>query len=516
MKMQMSKYTKFPSRSFGVAVVAAAALFGFLQFNYPHRFVDPDGFYHAKASQLLAQGELTDAFPWLQFSTWKDAYANQHYLYHGLLTPVNNIFTMQWSVVVFGLVFVLIWYLLLRCFVVSVPIAWLGLMLSGSVDFLIRMNFIKANALSLSLLGIVVLLLYKYGQSKDMRLLLYLFVVCLLFVWTYGGFVFVPFLVAVYCLAISVARRKFILMPLVVSLLGIAAGLWLHPHHGNIFSLLYDQLFQAGLGSRSEVPVGSEWRKVNLEWFLKTNALVLLVWFMSVGIMVSESLAERRLPAWKQLWGFFASVGLLVLTIWHRRFIEYFVPFATFFAALVLSPYLMRITYSQLHASWRKLWLFRLIATLSMVAIIMMVGYNLQYVIASRSQGSSYFRFQGVSQWLADNTQPGEIIFNVQWDHFPELFYWNSHNYYVIGLDPTFNYLYDQEKYGLWRTISDDDPDKWGSGEYVHTILIDQFRAKYIFVDSERNPNLSLLLSNQPQLFHLVYYSGKTELYEIR
>ena len=40
--------------------------------------------------------------------------------------------------------------------------------------------------------------------------------------------------------------------------------------------------------------------------------------------------------------------------------------------------------------------------------------------------------------YLKANSQPGDVVFTDDWDIFPVFFYHNSHNYYIVGLDPKF------------------------------------------------------------------------------
>ncbi|MBK8913782.1 MAG: NPCBM/NEW2 domain-containing protein [Phycisphaerales bacterium] len=43
-------------------------------------------------------------------------------------------------------------------------------------------------------------------------------------------------------------------------------------------------------------------------------------------------------------------------------------------------------------------------------------------------------------QYIRTNSAPGEIIFTDDWDTFPIFFYHNTHNYFIVGLDPKFTH----------------------------------------------------------------------------
>ncbi len=66
----------------------------------------------------------------------------------------------------------------------------------------------------------------------------------------------------------------------------------------------------------------------------------------------------------------------------------------------------------------------------------------------------------------------------------------------MVGLDPTFMYIYDPNLYWDWRKIADDNVENWGSIEAVHKLVKQDLRAKFIFVDVARNPNIYNFLSN--------------------
>src|SRR5262249_49781037 len=67
--------------------------------------------------------------------------------------------------------------------------------------------------------------------------------------------------------------------------------------------------------------------------------------------------------------------------------------------------------------------------------------------------------FKEATELIAANSDPGERIYQTDWDDFPELFFHDSYNTYMIGLDPTYMYLENPELYLLWRSI--------GRGEVV-------------------------------------------------
>ncbi|MDP1728723.1 MAG: hypothetical protein Q8L27_00785, partial [archaeon] len=56
--------------------------------------------------------------------------------------------------------------------------------------------------------------------------------------------------------------------------------------------------------------------------------------------------------------------------------------------------------------------------------------------------------------YLSKNLKKGEIVYNVTWDWFPQLYYYAPDQNYVIGLEPKLTYLYNPRLYWLWQNIA--------------------------------------------------------------
>jgi hypothetical protein len=310
-------------------------------------------------------------------------------------------------------------------------------------------------------------------------------------------------------------QRKIIWQPLLWVLLGIILGILLHPHAANLLQHLYAQIFQAGLGANNEVAVGVEWDAYYWRDFLSTNSLVLVAWLAGTA-----DLFWRKFRPSTSTWLWLISLFSLILTIKSRRFIEYSVPFALIFSAAQLSPYLLKVTKENLKAVWHE-WEFRVavLVVLVFIGLGANLGYkNLKLLHSYFSQSASGYLYQGAATWLKNSTQAGDIVFNPQWDQFPQLFYWNPHNYYIIGMDPGFMYLHSPDLYRQWQKVSTD-KNEWGSAENLHNILSKEFKAKYVFVESSRSAQLKSFLENNStssSLFEQVYSDNKTAVYKIK
>ena len=142
----------------------------------------------------------------------------------------------------------------------------------------------------------------------------------------------------------------------------------------------------------------------------------------------------------------------------------------------------------------------------------------------------SFDQFKSSSQWLIKNTPKDSIVLHGCWSEFPILFYHNDHNYYIVGLDPTFMYEYDKNLFWEWKNITFGDPpvnydyakkkkklgDKLVVPEYnLAEIIKDDFSASYVFLEKERNKELNKVLEKNKD-FEMVYEDEEAVVYKIQ
>lgn len=496
-------------------ILFALIVIGFFsatQFLPSKGFSDPDGYYHAGAAKLISQGKLEATFPWAYFSTLRQDYGDQHYLYHLLLIPLSSPVGMHLSVVIFSslMVFAFVW--LLKQFGVKFATIWGLFLIGSSVDFLFRISVVKANTLSLVLLFLTVWLLLK-------KKYIWLVPLSALFVWVYGGFVFLPVVVGMYFISYAVVNFEFRFRPVFYVLLGIAIGLMVHPHFPDLVIHLYYQLFQSGLGAGLKVPVGGEWNPYSLPELVSANGLALLSFVMTSAVFVVEFFELRQDKPEKAVGVLFlwlTTIFFLILTVRSRRFVEYSVPFFVFFSAYVVSNVVNAELFKHVKQAW-SYWHMKFFTVIIAWVIILVLGLNVSRVEQWLKNSARVDGLKGSSLWLSGNTQPGEIVFNTKWDDLPQLFYWNSNNYYIIGLDPTFLYAYNHELYWKWRQIADNDPSKFNNSYAELKKLMGQdFQSKYIVLENSRDDQLKEFLdNNEGSKASRVYTDDFSSVYKI-
>ena len=53
-------------------------------------------------------------------------------------------------------------------------------------------------------------------------------------------------------------------------------------------------------------------------------------------------------------------------------------------------------------------------------------------------------RYGAAACWMGAHSRAGDLVFQTDWDDFPRLFFYDTTNVYVVGLDPTYLQLADE------------------------------------------------------------------------
>ncbi len=107
------------------------------------------------------------------------------------------------------------------------------------------------------------------------------------------------------------------------------------------------------------------------------------------------------------------------------------------------------------------------------------------------------------------NIPPGEMIFNCNWDDFPKLFFYNTQNRYVYGLDPNYLYSENPELFKLLQSITS------GKEEDAGPKIREKFGARFVFADAKENLDMTadLLKSGWAET---VYEDDEARILKIR
>lgn len=442
-----------------------------IQFASPD-MPDNDGFYHIKLAYLMRTQGLVPEFKWLPQSILNQGeFYDHHFLFHVALIP----FTFgdlrlgaKTAAVVFSVIaFLAVWYLFERQ---RVPWAWLWVLglLGVSEAFLYRMSITRAQSLSLGMLalGLLWLLERKYKN---------LAVLAFVYVWMYDAFPLLIALTVLYIAAVALVERRFEYRPLLFVGAGILLGMLVNPYFPDnvIFSIRH---MLPKLMDATAVRVGNEWYPYETSQLL-ANSLPALVAFSS-GIL-ALGLSAKRMDV-RTAFALLVSLLFGLMLFQARRFVEYFPPFALIFAAFAWSPLFPDPQSAGHHRSFTSPLRFSP-ARVPFIALTLAIGLSLIRTLpvarARMDDLKPYDLYAGASEWLERNTEEGELVFQTDWDDFPRLFFYNTHNTYLIGLDPTYMQMYDKELYDLWVPIVRGEVDR--PSQFIANV----FHARYVHTD---------------------------------
>jgi hypothetical protein len=501
-------YTLNAAQARVVYLLAGAGVIGlviwWLQFSTPAICCgDLDGYYHIKWSQMLWQGLRTRHFPprftWLPLTTLNPRdYVDHHLLFHIIEIPFTFFRDLRLgakvSAALFaGLALFSCYWLTFR-YRLRYPFVWLLALLGCSAPFLYRMNMTKAMSLSIVLLVIGINLLFQ-------RKYLWLLPLAFVFTETYDMFVLLGVAVAIWVGVEGWSERRFAWQPVLLTAVGIVAGLIINPYFPHNIKLLTEHVLMKATQSDFTVKVGNEWYPYDSWDFVRNSAVACVA--MVVGYIAFRW--EDRKQAARPLFFLIFSSVLLVANARYRRFAEYWPPFAILFAAFAVQALLERAragvsapppdVLGELNelqpyfdayespaeraaAKRREEWglIMATVVGLMLCTSMAFTVYAERNEIKSSAPPDEY---RAGLEWLRNNVPAGEVVFNTDWDDFPKLFYYDPTHAYVSGLDPTYLYDANHDLSNLYDQIT------LGKQSDPGPLIRDRFGARYVFTDNE-------------------------------
>lgn len=499
--------------------------YGHIQWN---SFVgDPDGFYHARLAKWLSEGKLIESLPWMKYSSLAERFTDHHLLYHLLLAPFVNFFDpligVKIASAVFSVVMVLLFYWLIKKMGLRWPMFFaLAFLLLNGLNF--RVSLIKANSLSIAMLWLII---YSLFEQKTKTLL----VLSFLFVWLYGGWPLAIFILIIFIISQKIyqslhtnklkiflhqkihilnhgANHKLIRISIYL-LAGIVLGIILNPYWPQNLYLYYQQFLQIGVVNMgNQFTVGSEWYGTSLINIIYSSPHLFTLAFVNF-LILSFNLKKISRLSW---FSFILAFAFMVLTLKSKRYVEYYMPFMLLFAASSTTDVHRIINYKKIKQYWEKFSKSiraTLLICLYILTLLIMPSVYDKILSVRLSDSYPLDKFEAASQWLSQNSPAQSIVFHSDWDEWPILFYHNPHNYYIIGLDPTFMENYNSGLHKLYRDIT-----IGNVNNDLSDIIKRNFNAQYVFVDKVGHENFSDNL-NKDKNMSLVYEDKDVLIYKI-
>ena len=455
-------------------------LFYIVQFS-SENLAGNDTHLYIKLADIIKSEGLIREFPWLSAAVINENFTGLHFLYYILLVP----FTFLGSLIVaakiasifFLSLMLAIFYAVLKNLKLKFGYVWLLLLLASSVYFLTRMNF--ARPLSLS---VIFTLLIFFSLIKKNNFLL--FVTSFLFVWAHGSFPLSILLAFIFFFVNYIFKKELYYKSILFSFSGVILANLINPffpNNLNYFSIYY--LSPTPYFLTSQI---AEWQPIKLGDLFFSDAAILIIPFIILSIIyvfgsvIGAINKKKELPAFSpqssderlRLGGrenkiilsfsFLISIIFFIGTLLQGRFIDYWVPFAVLFIAFYFEfIYFGFIKNDKIKRTIEKIKFPKFFskedAKITLICftfiILAMSIYNKTSLVSQRYSHNSSKNIKETALWLKENTPKKSIVFNVNWGDFSKLFFYNSDNYYILGLDPKFLYLESPEKYWLYANI---------------------------------------------------------------
>ncbi|MFH1111786.1 MAG: hypothetical protein V1712_01810 [Patescibacteria group bacterium] len=504
--------TKF----WATALIILTVLAVFFWLQSTPTLADPDSFYHTKITLMIRDYGLPHNFPWMQNSLYKELYIDHHFLYHVLLIPfislvVNPLVGIKLATVFFATFSILTIIWLLYKEKAKWLWLWLLLLLTSS-PLLFRLSLSKAPSLAI---GVTIIGLYIISRKKPIWLLVWSW----LFVWFYSAWPLMILMLLIYTTVEAIydsydkikqtgatvynflnlifqswwSKQNRLLF--LAGLVGIIAGLVINPYFPtNLFYL--KQLFTMSLSSYNKfIGIGNEWYPWPITYFIEYISLQLLVWIIS-SIFFFLNLKKQTKFSWT---AWFLTLIFFGYTLKARRQVEYLLPMMIISSALSwrdITPAKAVKNWWRKFITWlpnflqNKTFVIFIIIYLSIIIPVAVIK-NLTGTHQQLANGFSLDHLQAASNWLEANSEAGSIVFQSDWGTFPLLFYNNTHNYYLTGLDQTFMYEYDKDKYQLWRDTVD------GKRSDLYEIIHNDFSASWLLLEKKRLTMLKWVNRNE-------------------
>ncbi len=490
------------------------------------KIADLDGFYHLGHAAAYAEGSILDtSFPWATQSIIADRGADLWWGFHVLLVPFTALGTVDWGIRVAALTLTLVllgtFHGVLRRHGAASGIWWTLVFFLAVPNVLFRQVMLRPHMLSLAgaLLLLSVLVRGRWWQVAAVSAAI---------AWLHLGLAWVaPAIAIAYALvrsserALGLARQPSSVAPLTAlaaAVLGVTAGWLLRPHSVDTGALAGVQIIRLLAAKATEEPLtfATELFPLSLGELVRTSWLFLVAWLAAVAAaaygLVSGKLEGRGEERTLVVTALIVSAAFLLLALFSaRRAMEQWVAFGALavpFLWSVVAPLARR----------------RAVRAVAVVLVALHLGWGARrHALNVELVASPPDTMTGVATFLAESSDPGDIVFHARWDNFGPLFAQNRTNLYLGGMDPIFQLAHDSRLYWEFFYLSVDVNVEWtcdafpcasGGATDTHEVLTDHFGARWVVVEPRRNPRLALYLLNDSR-YRLAHESQREAVFEV-
>ena len=433
-----------------------------------------DGFFHLALARRMVEQGLDPTMDWMAFSIFGaqgEAFVDHHFGFHVALMPfvavLPGVIAGKVAASLFAALALAVMYLWLRREQVPQPLLVTLAPMALSWAFVFRMGMVRAMSLSIVLL-VATIYLARAGRTFALA------AVCVV----YALFYQLSVLAIPIALGAWLAERLFGQAPdqqrhpgpwtVVGAAVGVAVGLTVHPDFPHTWPYL---LRHAGIGAtRSTIPIGTEWAATSWrDGWMQGYGLIVLVALVS-PFALRAARARGRLRPGTPLLLAGAACGV-VLALRNMRWVELSMPLSAMALGLLWRDSGWRPGRAGLIAAW-----------LVVATLVPVTAWR-----ATHTGDLDPHRFAGAADWLEENVEPGELLYNVRWAEWSEWVFHAPDYRFVVGLTPHNLWMHDEERFKHFMLVE--------SGYYTNPgdVVWEQFGARYLVIGAAEGEDLARL-----------------------
>jgi len=501
-----------------------------------------DPYYHAKHSFLIEQTlDFKLVKPWLEFHFLNYAPTDPWWGYHLLMAGSIHFFGIFLgakilTAILASLIF-LVFYFLLHRLNIKRPFAWTLLFFGSSSFFQYRLFLERPFLLALIILPIAFWLLVN---KKNIQLLFLSVIFAVLY-----NLAPLIILMAIFYILIDIyisrsgllesekAESKSLLVsakPFYATFFGVGLGILLHPYSLNYIYVMYIhfcrviflRLAGVDVGIGNEVQVGS------FPGLISNNFIFVVVYIISLAIFFSfKKLQKNKI----NLFLFLISGFWFLVTLLIPRGGDFWLPFGWLFVIFNFKLFSEIQEYQAVKSFLTKKIEIKILKPLLISLVIILIFNNFvqifNYLYQNNTNAKEDVYYEQANAWLKANTPANSLVFYNNWSYWPRMFFYNDHNHYITGMDPTFLYEYDKNLFWLWNNISKkgiacnqqagclnlSPREKMAN---IKKAIKEKFRSDYVFITNDPEDELLKVLKNRKQDFEEVFSNEGLLIYKIK
>ncbi len=450
--------------------IAFIIILAIMQFTIPN-IIGFDGYYHIKAADIIKKEGFIKEFPWAKYTILSDNYADIQLLFRLLLIPFTffglNLGAKIASVVFAAAAFTIFYWFLAQN-KIKYSFFWALLYLFTSEFLMYRFMLPRQMPLVVALL---ILTIYFLQEKKYLFLALTTFASVLL----HSSFVFQILIILFFVILEKIFIKKFdypapgyrkklffseyklLLYPFV----GLIAALVINPYFPNNISLLYTQIFKVNLLSNL---FNVEWKPWAFFEFIQNNILVLAYILISLLIIFKNKKITKIQALFLSLTAFF-----FIYTLLSKRMQEFLVPFSVLALAFLFNDY-----YGKINKDNYKNNFLKIIKIGSIVLLLIIAIFNSVLLRQDIKNNDFLFNFNACAEWMKTSIPKNSLVFTNAYA-FPYLFFKNSDLTYTHGIDLTYSYLHDKNKFERYMAILQ------GKAKGKEDFIVSDYNPDYVF-----------------------------------